>query len=209
MDYLAISKQALGGLQAQGVCRYVEAEELVSRGVLAILEARATEEPLAVVIARNRMCDAIDSNEVRTRGRVPVREGHALACDGEEPSVGDMWDETIHHGQNLQPEAPQVDLLDSLSALPPRQYRAVVLTYWGGMSYAEVGKSMGIKPRTVKYLLTEAKKNIANTLPFSKSQPMTSIEGKEAKRFPIPEKFSPFGLNAIRSKPSICGLLQA
>ena len=57
-----------------------------------------------------------------------------------------------------------VALWEALKALPPRQYRAVVLVYWVGLSEEEAAAEMGIVRTTVEYLIGRAEENIKKIL---------------------------------------------
>jgi RNA polymerase sigma factor (sigma-70 family) len=77
---------------------------------------------------------------------------------------------------DIQPDAGnRLELYDALAALPPRQYQAVVLTYWGGnrsaecatdddtpsgMTQNQVAAEMGISQQAVARLLDSAKKTL-------------------------------------------------
>ncbi len=68
---------------------------------------------------------------------------------------GDRGKVTLHDEHALSHDAP-LDLLDLDSALSrfkeirPRQSEVVVLRFFGGLSYSEIGEAMGISPETAK-----------------------------------------------------------
>jgi len=179
MNHMALCRQALAPLRRKGVCQWVEADELLSAGCVAILEAEVTDEALAVVIARRAMCKVIDKNRVRQAGRVEVREGHAFSCGGEEPSVGDMWDATIHGGQHLQPVRAHVDLWEGMRCLTPQQYRVVMLAFWGGKTQVEIAAEIGIGQQHVSRILASAQNILRDVCVNRKPQRMTNMRGKE------------------------------
>ena len=101
LNYMAICKRAIGTLQRRGVCGWVERDELISEGCLALSTRNPATEALAVKIARDAMIDTVRKSERRDRGRVEVRAG---ADSADEVSDGDQWDATVYGKQNLQPE---------------------------------------------------------------------------------------------------------
>lgn len=180
MDHMALCKQALGTLRRRGVCQWIEAEELLSVGCVAILEAGATDEALAVTIARRAMIDAVRRHEVRERGRVVIREGCA-GPDGDDITDGDQFDAAVHGGQNLRPENVHPELWEAMCALPPRDFRAVSLFFWGGKTQAEIAIEMGVSQRTVSTIL-EGAKNILKSLLNNSADAMTTTRGNGTRR---------------------------
>lgn len=61
-------------------------------------------------------------------------------------------------------DGANVDLLRALDHLTRRQREAVVLYYWGDLSTAAVGRSMGISADTVKALLHQGRAALAPQL---------------------------------------------
>jgi RNA polymerase sigma factor (sigma-70 family) len=59
-----------------------------------------------------------------------------------------------------KPDGEFLELWDAVKTLPSRQYLAVFLTYWGGMSDEEVAIEMGITSQAVDTLLQKAYKKI-------------------------------------------------
>lgn len=181
MDYQGVSRKALGSLRRRAVTQYVEAEELLSVGVLALVEVAPEDEPLAIVIARRAMLKAVSKNTVRQRGRVDVREGHGATVDGEEISAGDQWDETVYGKQNIQPEGIRHDLWEAMRALPAREYRAVTLYFWGGKSQAYIADEMAVSQMTVSRLLENAKRLMGECLKPDAHR-ITNMRGNETQR---------------------------
>lgn len=60
----------------------------------------------------------------------------------------------IRPGRPRQIPAEQDYLLDALERLPTRRKTALVLRYYGGLSEREIAEAMGIRPGTVKSLLS-------------------------------------------------------
>lgn len=181
-DPTALSRLAYKRIGRRGLRVGLEAEELVSTGRAAIIAARVTDAPLAVKVAQNAMFDSIRKTIVRERGRVRVRHGDSYCCEGEQPSVGDMWDSTVHHGQHLRPAAEHYDVWEAMKALPPRQYRAIVLTFWNGMSDEGVAIEMGISSQAVDSLLRKAKINLKQGVGMRTVQTLTHVRGEESRR---------------------------
>jgi RNA polymerase sigma factor (sigma-70 family) len=178
-DYLKVCQKAVRTFQRQGICEWVEREELISEGCLALAIRAPGTEAMAFKIARDAMIDAIRKSGRRNRGRVEVRS--ALGADAD-VSEGDQWDETIHGKQHLQPISTHPDLWDAMKELPERQYRAVTLTYWADMTDAEVAAEMGITHQAVHLLLTKAKINIREGVAIGDSHTVTNMRGNVAPR---------------------------
>ncbi len=178
-DPTTLSRLAYKRIGRRGLRWCLEAEDLVSVGATAILAAGTPNPALAVRVARNAMFDVIRREARRVKGRVEVRTGESYCCDGESPSVGDMWDSTVHHGQHLQPEAKNHDLWEAMKSLPARQYQAITLTYWAGMSDEAVAVEMGISSQAVDALLKKAQRNIAAGVGIAIPHTLTHVRGKE------------------------------
>lgn len=181
-DPNALARLAYKRIGRRGLRDGLEAEELVAVGRAAIIASGARDAPLAVKVARNAMFDAIRKEVVRWRGRATVRAGHAFSCDGEEPSAGDMWDSTVHHGQHLQPAAEHYDLWEAMRALPEREYRVVSLHFWGGITMAAIGVELGVSERHAGRILESAKKNLKAVCQKRTPQTLTNVRGEETRR---------------------------
>jgi RNA polymerase sigma factor (sigma-70 family) len=161
LDYVAICNQAIGTLGRRGVFRYVERDELMSIGCLALVTQEIREEALAVTVARRAMIGAIRRNEVRQRGRVVVNTDFRLGSPGRQRlSVGDQWDRVIYARKTLSPVARDIDLWEAIKALPPRQYRVVVMHFWGNVTQAEIAEEIGISQQAVAKILAAAKRSL-------------------------------------------------
>lgn len=187
LDYQAVAKKAIRPLRAKGVTAYMEAEELLSIGMLAAIQHGTQDEGLAVKVARDAMIDASRRNERANRGRVEIRDGCA-GPDGEDISDGDQWDEAIHGKQNLCPANTHPDLWEAMKALSPRQYQAITLKFWGNLTDAAIGEEMGISGRAVGRLIERSIKNINGCVQFPDSRTVTNMRGNESLRV------GPFGL---------------
>lgn len=174
MDYLGICRRAIGTLQRRGVCAFIERDELIGEGCLALSTAKPATEALAVTIARRTMIDAIRKNEVRERGRVEVRPRRGLDGNGDEVCEGDQWDAVVHGKQNLRPENTHTDLWVAMSALPPQEFRAITLSFWGGRTLTEIGCELGVSFQRVSQIIHSAKKNIQSALENAKPRTITN-----------------------------------
>ena len=173
LDHLAICNQAIGTLRRRGVCQWIEREELIAEGCLALIQAQVTDEALGVVVARRAMITAVRRNEVRQRGRETVP-----AVRDDEAPAGDPWDVLMYSGARMAPIGRDVELWEFIRALPARQYQAVMLTFWGGLTLSQAAGEMGISFGRVFQILNDAKKNIRVALQNRNSRAMTLV-GKE------------------------------
>lgn len=176
LNYMAICKRAIGTLQRRGICEWVERDELISEGCLALSMRNPADEALAVKIARDAMIDTIRKAERRERGRVEVRGAV------EDAPEGDRWDTTVYGNLNLRPVNTHPDLWDALKTLPARQHQAVTLAYWGGMSETQIGIEMRVSRVAAHALLKKAEINLRTGVSKSDSHTVTKMRGKEAPR---------------------------
>ena len=172
LDYLGICKRAVGTLARRGVCEFIERDELVSIGCLALVTAGVTEKALGVTVARRAMIDAIRGNEVRQRGRRDVS-----SRDNESPA-GDAWDALVYSSVNIAP-ARSLDVWEAMKALPALQFRVIMLYFWGGESQCSIAETLGVDQTTVSRLIIAAKKNLRGCI-NSGVQSITTVEGKNA-----------------------------
>jgi RNA polymerase sigma factor (sigma-70 family) len=180
LDYVAVCKRAIGTLQRRGVCEWLERDELIAEGCLALSMRKPDTEALAVKIARDAMIDTIRKTERRDRGRVEVRAGYG-AESADEVSEGDEWDATVYGKQNLQPANTHPDLWEAMKALPAREYQVITLTFWGGKTQAEIAVELGVDQATVSRTLESAKKSLGACI-NGDSRTVTSMRGKETLR---------------------------
>jgi RNA polymerase sigma factor (sigma-70 family) len=184
MNYLTICKRAIGTLRRRGVCEWVERDELVAEGCLALCKSRPDAEALAVIIARRAMIDTIRKSERRNRGRVEVRDDRVDVENVDEVSEGDRWDATIYGKQNLRPVNTHPDIWEAMKALPEREYRAVTLSFWGGKTLLEIADELGVSFQRVAQIIEAAKKNMRLALENCGPHAITKV-GEE-----IPVTFS-------------------
>ncbi len=181
IDAAALSRQALGTLRRRGVCRYMDWRDLQSIGVLAIVEHGSDSEALCVRVARCAMMHALDANRVRERGRVQVKKGHAFESAGVDVSEWEMWDTTIYGGASLVPTKTEPEVWEAVRALPEREYRVVMLYFWGHKTQAEIGALLGISERHAGRIIEAAIKNLREGLQNRKPQTITNMRGKGTK----------------------------
>jgi RNA polymerase sigma factor (sigma-70 family) len=62
----------------------------------------------------------------------------------------------VSAGQPLVEEGPTGGLIDAIAVLPPNQRTAVVLRYWVDLNHLQIAEAMGIRPGTVRSLLSRA-----------------------------------------------------
>jgi RNA polymerase sigma factor (sigma-70 family) len=185
LNFEAICRKAIGTLQRRGVCNWIDRNELISEGYLALAAKNPQSEALAVTIARAAMIDAIRRNAVRERGRVEVRGSRPE--DGEEMSDGDQWDATVHGRDHLQLVHVTPDLWEALKTLPARQYQALALAIFGGLTGAEVAAELGISGTAARTLIEKAKKNLRKGVVISDSHTITKLGGETSGILPHTE----------------------
>jgi RNA polymerase sigma factor (sigma-70 family) len=178
---MAICKKASRALARQGVC---ERDELMAEGCLALSMRKPDTEGLAVKIARDAMIDLLRKSERRNRGRVEVRSGHYAEVNGWDVSDGDQWDATVYGKQKIQPVHTHPDLWEAMKALPEREYRAVTLFYWGGMTQEEIAVEIGIDQQSVSRILKSALK-ILHTCVNGDSRTVTNRGKRNSTDGPI------------------------
>ncbi len=182
LDYRAVCLSAIAPLARRGPFPYyVERDDLMSEGYLAIAKSGTPDEALAVVIARHAMIDYIQAARIRERGRVDV-PGDADDVDDETLSDGDKWEALIYRNVSARPEGMDTYLLweaveEAVQSLPLELYRVVRLTFWGGMTQAEVARMVGVSRRTVSTRLASAKEHL-------RTWPGLAARGGNAKRLP-------------------------
>jgi RNA polymerase sigma factor (sigma-70 family) len=64
--------------------------------------------------------------------------------------------EFVSAGQRLIEEGPTGGLIDAIALLPTNQRTAVVLRYWVDLNHLQIAEAMGIRPGTVRSLLSRA-----------------------------------------------------
>jgi DNA-directed RNA polymerase specialized sigma24 family protein len=99
---------------------------------------------------------------------------------GAEVFDGDAWDDTIYEKQHIQPINARPDLWEAMKALPEREYRAVMLFYWGNMTQAQIAAEIGVDQKTISRDLESAKKLIRECL-NGNPHTTTSMRGKEIR----------------------------
>jgi RNA polymerase sigma factor (sigma-70 family) len=62
----------------------------------------------------------------------------------------------VNAGQPMVEEGPTGGLIDAIAVLPMNQRTAVVLRYWVDLNHIQIADAMGIRPGTVRSLLSRA-----------------------------------------------------
>ena len=65
--------------------------------------------------------------------------------------------------------AVPLDVREALDKLPALRRRMVLLRYWDGLTYAEIGRVIGVKPGTVASGLNRARKDLRQILDYSQA----------------------------------------
>jgi DNA-directed RNA polymerase specialized sigma24 family protein len=81
-----------------------------------------------------------------------------------------------------QPDAGCLDIYEALKAISPREYRVVMLFYWGGKSQAEIAVELSVSQPRVAQILASAEKNLRAALINRESRLNTNMRGEIAKR---------------------------
>lgn len=181
LDYTRVCRKAIGTLQRRGVCGWIERDELIGEGCLALSITDPSTEALAVTIARRAMVDAVRKNERRERGRVEVRGGCEVAGEGYTETPGDEWDVTVYGKDHLQPLNTHLNLWEAMKALPAREYQAVTLSFWGGKTLSDIAGEMGLSFQRVSQIIQSAKRNLRGALENFDPQTINRMRGKETQ----------------------------
>ena len=64
-----------------------------------------------------------------------------------------------------------------MKALPTRQYRALTLYYWGGVTQAEIAVEIGVSQQRVAQILSAAEINLQDVLVNRKPRTVTNMGG--------------------------------
>lgn len=144
------------------------AEDLAQEVFLRVYRARERYEPRARFSTwLFRIVNNIASNSRRSKGRrkevsmtvsdsggVPIRAEEQLAVE----KSGLMPARQLHKSEMRE------IVRDALETLNDRQKLAVLLNKFEGMSYADIGEAMELKPAAVKSLLSRARENLRQKL---------------------------------------------
>jgi len=97
---------------------------------------------------------AVASNLAREHALQERRD--AAALDVDDPAVHEQLGELPTIAGQLDTEQRIKRLREVLQQLPAKCHAAVVLQYWHGLSYEEIGQRLGISTHMVKKYLTQA-----------------------------------------------------
>jgi RNA polymerase sigma factor (sigma-70 family) len=144
-NHLTIVSRVVGREMARGVMPWVARSDLEDVAQMALVEAAAKFQDgtcpfgaFAYKTVRGAVLNELKALSVRNRGRAEM------------PTDVDR-----------QPiSGPELELYAILGALPPRQYRAVMLHFWGNLTQAQIADEMGIDQATVCRTLESAKKTL-------------------------------------------------
>lgn len=123
---------------------YIDVSDLKSVGQLALVKA---------AVASNGESNFAACAYQAVRGAVLDERRRMMRSNRDR---GEMPAEVDRQGEHR----PEGDLYASVSALPPREYRAIVLIFWGGRSQSEVAAELGVTQQTVSRILGSAKKHL-------------------------------------------------
>jgi RNA polymerase sigma-70 factor (ECF subfamily) len=163
-----------------------QAEDLAQEVFLRIYKSRKTYLPTAKFSTwLYRIAHNVASNHVRD---VSVRREYQLSKAGNGSTSGLLLENIAVSPSGYQPtrnmdhqERSRVILI-ALEALGERQRSAILLSKFEGMSYQEIGETMGLTVQAVKSLLMRARVNLKNLLePYLQKGliPGTDLEADE------------------------------
>lgn len=164
-DHLSIVRRVVGREMARGLMPWVDRSDLEDVAQLALVEALAKYKgecafgAFAYRVVRSAVLDELKKLKVRNSGRAEMPED-------------------VDH----QPiSGPGIELFSALSALPPRQYRVVMLVFWGRMTLSAVAEEMGVSCERVSQILGDAKKNLKGALENLRSQSHIQVTGEKGQ----------------------------
>jgi RNA polymerase sigma factor (sigma-70 family) len=85
-----------------------------------------------------------------------LARGPTATVDVDDPSVQQQLAELPAPGADIDREQRVARLREVLDQLSPKCRAAVVLQYWHGLSYAEIGERLGVSSNMVKKYLAQA-----------------------------------------------------
>ena len=144
------------------------AEDLTQDVFLRVYRARERYEPRARFSTwLFRIANNVASNSRRTLGRkkeVPIsmKDSGGMAIRPEEHLAVEK--SALMPVRQLHKTELQEVVRTAMESLNERQRMALLLNKFEGMSYAEIGEVMELKPAAVKSLLSRARENLRDTL---------------------------------------------
>jgi len=145
-----------------------QAEDLAQEVFLRVYKSRKNYVPTAKFSTwLYRIAHNVASNHVRDSS---VRREYQLATNENSSSVGLLIENIAIAPSGFQPvrrldneERSQI-ISQAMDALGERQRTAILLSKFEGMSYQEIGDTMGLSVQAVKSLLMRARVNLKNLL---------------------------------------------
>lgn len=156
IDHIKACNKALGTLARRGVLHYIERDELIGIGCLAIVAAGATEEALAVAVARRAMIRGIRRNEAMERNIIARRDRDGRAYDTR--NLDALTYSPVNSG--VTSELNEKVLAAARESLTAHQYHAFIRTFRDGASQQEIAAELGIDRSTVSRIISTAKRSI-------------------------------------------------
>ena len=99
---------------------------------------------------------------------------------GEDPEVLPLKDPEPDQLERLQTEHTSKELRAGLAKLPDRARMALVLRYFGDMSYEEIAETLGVRPTFVGVLLLRARHQLRDALGEDGAELARGIAGGKA-----------------------------
>jgi len=141
---------ALRAFLSRRVRKSPDAAELAQEVYLRMLrldDASIIENPEAYLYT-------VASNLAKEHSRIEGRAATALDID--DPHIQQQLAELPGYGSEFDTQRRIKRLQEVLQQLPAKCQAAVVLQYWHGLSYEEIGQRLGISPNMVKKYLSKA-----------------------------------------------------
>lgn len=145
-DHLSIVSRVVGRVIAEGVKPWVDRSDLEDVAQMALVEAADKFQDgtcpfgaFAYKTVRGAVLNELKALSVRNRGRSEMPD--------------------VEVDREPEPQA-RPDIYGALAALPPREYRVVMLHFWGNASQAQIAAELGVDQATVSRILKSAKKSL-------------------------------------------------
>lgn len=150
MERLYAQHSALRAFFARRVRTQADAAELAQEVYLRLLRVpdfTAIRNPEAYLFA-------IAGNLAKEQALLDRQRGRTV--DVQDPAVHEQLAELPRFDHLVDAEARRQRLAEVLQQLPAKCRAAVVMQYWHGLSYAEIGEKLGVSTNMVKKYLSQA-----------------------------------------------------